>query len=196
MQVPMQVESASPSAVRSIRQRDLLQAWIRLFVARGLPPRFADYKPDRFDEELPDLVYYCVDFTQADPRFKITHEGARFREVFGLSGLGQYLDEIKDFTFTAETHNLYRECTLRRLPAYSITQVEDRDSRPVAWERLLLPFCDQDQTSLLMASLKPVSTEGRFEGRNLMAKNQGERRYQIYAVIDQDLSAAKPSRHA
>ena len=39
-------------------------------------------------------------------------------------------------------------------------------------------------------------TEGRFEGRNLMAKNQGERRYQIYAVIDQDLSAAKPSRHA
>jgi len=71
----MQFESVSPSAVRSIRQRDLLQAWIRLFAAHGLPPRFADYKPERFDEELPDLVYYDIDHATAEPRYRITHEG-------------------------------------------------------------------------------------------------------------------------
>src|SRR5205814_2083788 len=97
----MQFESAGPSVVRSIRQRDLLQAWIRLLA--------------------------------------------------------------------------------------------DRDQRPVAWERLLLPFCEGGQAKVLMASLKPVSTEGRFESRGLMTNNEA-RRYLVYAIIDQGLVAGRTSR--
>jgi hypothetical protein len=190
----MDIESVSPAAVRSIRQRDLLQGWIRLFAGRGLPPRFGDYKPDRFDDELPDLVVCEVAFRDDDPRFKITHEGKRFRDVFGVSGLNQYLDEIKDFTFTPATRNLYRECALRQRPAYSITMVEDRNKTPVAWERLLLPFCEHERTNVLVASLKPVSTEGRFDNRDLMARNQSERRYEVYAMIDHGLVGATPPR--
>jgi hypothetical protein len=190
----MRFESASPSVVRSIKQRDLLQAWIRLFAAQGLPPRLDDYKPDRFDEELPDLMYYDVDFRESLPRFKIAHEGKRFRDVFEISGLGQYIDELKDFVLTEATHDLYRESCLRRLPAYSIALVEDREKTPVAWERLLLPFCDDGRTTVLMASLKPVSTEGRFESRGLMASNQDQRRYQVYAIIDQELVAGRRTR--
>ena len=188
----MDIESVSPVAVRSIRQRDLLQCWIRLFASRGLPPRFDDYRPDRFNDELPDLVFYDVDFRDGDPRFRITHEGQRFRDVFGVSGLNQYLDEIKDFTFTAATRNLYSACALRQRPAYSITEVEDRAKTPVAWERLLLPFCEHERTTVLLASLKPVSTEGRFDSRELMARNQLERRYQVYAIVDQGLAATPP----
>lgn len=189
----MQFESAGPSVVRSIRQRDLLQAWIRLFAAQSEAPRFDDYKPDRLEEELPELMYYDVDGQGSAQRFKIAHEGKRFREVFGVSGIGQYLDELKDFVLTEATVALYRECCARRLPAYSIAQVEDRDHRPVAWERLLLPFCEGGQATMLMASLKPVSTEGRFDGRGLMTKNEA-RRYLVYAIIDQGLVAGRTSR--
>jgi hypothetical protein len=190
----MQFESVNPSVVRSIRQRDLLQAWIRLFVAKGEAPRFDDYNPDQLDEELPELMYYDIDHQGSLPRFRIAHEGQRFRDVFGVSGQGQYLDELEGFIFTEASHNLYREACLRRLPAYSITLVEDRDGRPVTWERLLLPFCEGGRANVLMASLKPVSTEGRFESRGLMTNNQAERRYQVYAIIDQGLTAGRTTR--
>ncbi len=168
----MQFESANPSIVRSIRQRDLLQAWIRLFAAKGEAPRFDDYNPDQLNEELPELMYYDVDHHGSSPRFKIAHEGGRFRDVFGVTGIGQYLDQLEGFVLTEATHNIYREACLRRLPAYSIALVEDRDGRPVTWERLLLPFCEGGQATVLMASLKPVSTEGRFESREPRADGE------------------------
>ena len=189
----MQFESANPSVVRSIRQRDLLQAWIRLFVARGEAPRFDDYNPEQLDEELPELMYYDVDHQGSSLRFRIAHEGQRFRDVFGVTGIGQYLDELEGFVLTEVSHNLYREACLRRLPAYSIALVEDRDGRPVTWERLLLPFCEGGRSTVLMASLKPVSTEGWFDSRGLMA-NQEQRRYQVYAIIDQGLVAGRRPR--
>ena len=190
----MQFESADPSVVRSIRQRDLLQAWIRLYAAHKQAPRFDDYNPDRLDDELPELMYYDVDHQGTSPRFKIAHEGQRFRDVFGVTGIGQYLDQLEGFVLTEATHNLYREACLRRLPAYSITLVQDSAGRPVNWERLLLPFCEGDRATVLMASLKPVSVEGRFESGRLMATNQAERRYQVYAIIDQGLVAGRTPR--
>jgi hypothetical protein len=192
----MQFESANPSVVRSIRQRDLLQAWIRLFAARKQPPRFDDYNPDRLDDELPELMYYDVDHQGASPRFKIAHEGQRFRDVFGVTGIGQYLDQLDGFVLTEATQNLYREACLRRLPAYSISLVRDREGRPVTWERLLLPFCEDGRATVLMASLKPVSTEGRFESRGLMASDQSDRHYQVYAIIDQGLVAGRIVRRS
>jgi hypothetical protein len=190
----MQFESANPSVVRSIRQRDLLQAWIRLFAAQGRAPRFDDYNPDRLDDELPELMYYDVDHHGSLPRFKIAHEGQRFRDVFGVTGIGQYLDQLEGFVLTEATQNLYREACLRRLPAYSITLVQDSAGRPVNWERLLLPFCEGERATVLMASLKPVSTEGGFESGRLMASNQAKRHYEVYAIIDQGLVAGRAPR--
>jgi hypothetical protein len=190
----MQFESANPSVIRSIRQRDLLQAWIRLFAVRKQAPRFDDYDPDRLDDELPELMYYDVDHHGSSARFKIAHEGQRFRDVFGITGIGQYLDQLEGFVLTQATQSLYREACLRLLPAYSITLVQDREGRPVTWERLLLPFCEDGRATVLMASLKPVSTEGRFETRGLMTSNQGNRRYQVYAIIDQGLVARRTVR--
>ncbi len=190
----MQFESANPSIVRSIRQRDLLQAWIRLFAARQEPPRFDDYNPDQLDDELPELMYYDVDHQGSLPRFKIAHEGQRFRDTFGVTGIGRYLHELEGFTLTEATHNLYCEACARRRPAYSIALVADRDGKPVTWERLLLPFCERGEVNVLMASLKPVSTEGRFESRGLMANNQTQRLDQVYAIIDQGLVAGRMPR--
>ena len=57
----MDFESANPSVVKSIKQRDLLNTWLRLFARERLLPRIEEYQPERLADELPDLVYYTVD---------------------------------------------------------------------------------------------------------------------------------------
>ncbi len=60
----MEFESANPSIVKSIKQRDLLNTWLRLYAREQRMPRIDEYQPARLEEELPDLVYYTVDTAQ------------------------------------------------------------------------------------------------------------------------------------
>jgi hypothetical protein len=65
----MQFESANPSVVRSIKQRDPLNAWLR---ARGkyraLAVR-ADYRPDRIADELAEMMGFNVEGGATRPGF-------------------------------------------------------------------------------------------------------------------------------
>ncbi len=56
----MQFESANPSVVRSVRQRDLLNAWLRALRKHRTLPALADYQPDRIADEL------AIDFATKD----------------------------------------------------------------------------------------------------------------------------------
>ena len=54
-------EGANPSVVKSIRQRDLLNNWLRLYAREQKIPGIAEYQPERLEDELPDLVYFDID---------------------------------------------------------------------------------------------------------------------------------------
>jgi len=43
-------ESAKPSVVKSIRQRDLLNNWLRLYASNQRLPRIEDYRPERLED--------------------------------------------------------------------------------------------------------------------------------------------------
>jgi hypothetical protein len=73
----MDFDSATPSVVKSIRQRDLLNTWLRLYAREQRMPPIDEYQPERLAEELDDLVYYTVDTTQHLPRLTIQSEGKR-----------------------------------------------------------------------------------------------------------------------
>ena len=64
----MDFESANPSIVKSIKQRDLLNTWLRLYAREQQLPRIEEYQPERLADELPDLVYYTVDTAAAGRR--------------------------------------------------------------------------------------------------------------------------------
>ena len=49
--------SADPSIVKSIKQRDLLNTWLRLYARNQSIPRMSEYQPARIEDELPDLVF-------------------------------------------------------------------------------------------------------------------------------------------
>src|SRR5271170_416593 len=47
-------ESANPTVVKSIKQRDLLNTWLRLYAREQLTPRIEEYQPERLADEVQD----------------------------------------------------------------------------------------------------------------------------------------------
>ena len=180
----VRLQSAAPSIVRSVRQREILNSWIRLQSARGFAPGYDDFSAPHIDEEKPDLMDFRVVLNQGQPRFKILQQGSNVAKSFGVFGKGRFLDAVLGTSFTEISQMLYRECVFRGKPAYSISNVQDREGRPVDYERLLLPFCDGARIDRVLASLKPISTDGAFELSGLMAQNPLSRKYVVYAIID------------
>ena len=190
----MEFESANPTVVKSIRQRDLLNTWLRLYAREQLMPRIEQYQPARLADELPDLVYYTVDTAQLPPRLTIQSDGTRISTAYGNTGKGRYLDEYLPASLVPIVMPVYYECVARALPVYTISNIDDIYGRIVAYERLLLPFSEGAGVTRVLASLKTISEDGGFEIRNLMRGNNTLPTAMLRAVIDRDLFHRAPGR--
>jgi hypothetical protein len=189
-------QSASPSVVKSIKQRDLLNTWLRLYARGELLPRVEDYRPERLADELPDLVYYTVDATQRPPRLTIQSDGTRISGAYGNTGKGRTLDEYLGPRLKPVVMPIYYECVRRALPVYTISMIDDIYGRVVAYERLLLPFSNGSGVSDIIASLKTISEDGGFELKNLMRGNDTLPVPKLRTVIDRELFHRAPGRIA
>jgi len=188
--------SAAPSVVKSIRQRDLLNTWLRLYARQQLAPAISDYQPARLEEELSDLIYYTVDISAPTPRLTIQSEGTRISRAYGNTGKGVLLDDYIGPRLAPFVMPIYYECVARGLPVYSVADVDDIYGRVVAYERLLLPFQTDGKVCHIIASLKTFCEDGGFEIKNLMRGNDALPRPKLRAVIDQDLFHRAPGRIA
>ena len=190
----MEFESANPTIVKSIKQRDLLNTWLRLYAREQLMPRIEEYQPERFADELPDLVFYTVDTAQAPPRLLIESDGARMSSAYGYTGKGRYLDDYLGPRLVPVVMPVYYECLRRALPVYTISSIDDIYGRIVAYERLLMPFSQGGNVTHMIASLKTISEDGGFEIRNLMRGNDALPTAKLRTVIDRDLFHRAPGR--
>jgi hypothetical protein len=186
-------ESANPTIVKSIKQRDFLNTWLRLFVRTQTLPRIAEFQPARIEEELPDLVFLKVENAKT-PRLIIERDGARLMSAFGNSGAGKYLDEYLGSKLAPLITPIYHECLKRALPVYTIANVDDTFGRIVAYERLLLQFSEGSGATHVIASLKTICEDGGFEIRNLMRGSDSLPATKRRAVIDRDLFHRAPGR--
>lgn len=190
----LEFESAQPSVVKSIKQRDLLNTWLRLYARSQSLPRIDEYQPDRIEDERPDLVLYTVDTREQPPRLTIQSDGTRMSSAYGNTGKGRHLDEYLGARFTPIVMPVYYECIVRRLPAYTITNFDDIYGRIVAYERLLLPFSKDGDVTHIIASLKTISEDGGFEIKNLMRGSDQLPVPELCTIIDRDLSHRAPGR--
>lgn len=190
----MDFESANPSVVKSIKQRDLLNTWLRLYARERLVPRIEEYQPERLEDEFPDLVHYTVDTANQPPRLTIQSDGTRMASAYGHTGKGRFLDEYLGPRLAPIVMPVYQECIARRLPVYTISNIDDSYGRIVAYERLLLPFSVADNVTHIVASLKTISEDGGFEIRNLMRGNDALPAAKLRTVIDRDLFHRAPGR--
>jgi hypothetical protein len=190
----MEFQSANPTIVKSIKQRDLLNTWLRLYARDRVVPRMGEYQPERFTDELPDLVFYTVDTTLTPPRLMIQSDGTRMASAYGNTGKGRYLDDYLGTRLVPIVMPVYYECIKRALPVYTIANIDDTYGRIVAYERLLLPFSDSGDITHVIASLKTISEDGGFEIRNLMRGNDTLPTPVLRSVIDRDLFHRVPGR--
>jgi hypothetical protein len=190
----LEFESAQPSVVKSIKQRDLLNTWLRLYARNQSIPRMSEYQPARIEDELPDLVFYTVDAQARPPRLTIQSDGTRMSTAYGNTGKGRYLDEYLGARLAPMVMPVYYECIARRLPAYTIADMNDIYGRVVAYERLLLPFADKEGVSHIIASLKTISEDGGFEIKNLIRGNDKLPVPTLRTIIDRDLFHRAPGR--
>src|SRR5215213_6010311 len=94
----MHFESATRSVVRSVRQSDLLNAWLRVARRERALPLIHQFRPDHLEEEKPDLMYYDIRCEGDDMRFLILHGGQNLVRAFatGRNVEGLFLDEFLD----------------------------------------------------------------------------------------------------
>ncbi|UGA46338.1 PAS domain-containing protein [Bradyrhizobium quebecense] len=148
----MHFESANSSVIKSIRQRDFLNTWLRLYARGQTIPRIDEFRPERIEEDLPDTVFFTVDAAVEPPQLTIESDGARMATAYGHSGKGRLLDDYLGPRLAPVVMPVYHECIARRLPAYTITDIDDIYGHVVAYERLLLPFSDGGAVTHLVAS--------------------------------------------
>ena len=191
----MDFESANPTVVKSIKQRDLLNTWLRLYARDQKLPALAEYQPERIDDELPDLVFFSVDATQKPPHIIIDSDGTRMASAYGHTGKGRRLEEYLGPRLAPLVMPVYYESIRRRLPAFTIAHIDDVYGRIVAYERLLLPFSEHDgAVTHILGSLKTISEDGGFEIRNLMRGNETLPVPKLRTIIDRDLYHRAPGR--
>lgn len=130
--------------------------------------------------------------TAKPPRLTIRSDGTRMSNAYGNTGKGRYLDEYVGARLATIVMPVYHECIARRLPVYTISNIDDIYGRIVAYERLLLPFSEGGRVTHVIASLKTISEDGGFEIKNLMRGNDALPK--LRAVIDRDLFHRAPGR--
>jgi hypothetical protein len=189
-------QSADPSVIKSIRQRDLLNIWLRLYSRHQQLPRLEEYQPSRIADEIQDLVYYTVDTAQQPPRLVIQSDGTRMSQAYGSTGKGRDLDEYLGPRMAAIVMPVYCKCLDHALPVYTIFMIDDVHGRAVAYERLLMPFSDGGGINHVIASLKTISDDGGFEIKNLLRANDALPTAKLCAIIDRNLFHRMPGRGA
>jgi hypothetical protein len=190
----LEFASADPSIVKSIKQRDLLNTWLRLYARTQSMPRIEEYQPARIEDEAPDLVHYTVETALEPPLLTIQSDGTRMSNAYGHSGKGLHLNEYLGPRLAPVVMPIYYQCIKRALPVYTIANIDDIYGRVVAYERLLLPFTEGGPVTHIIASLKTISEDGGFEIKNLMRGNDTLPTPKLRSVIDRNLFHRAPGR--
>jgi hypothetical protein len=199
----MRYASSDPSVVRSIRQRVLLDAWLRALRRPASLPVLIDFDPETGLDEIADMMGFDVQGDGDAARFFITQEGARLSITYGNEHIApehrtnRYLDRAIRPHQYARVADCYHACVASRRPTYTITMLKDSDGKDVSYERLLLPFGSGEAVEQIVGSYKSISIEGGFKVNNLMGlRPKAVPVILVRAVIDRDVALASASPSA
>ena len=198
----MEFTGADPSIVKSIRQRYLLNEWLRAAGKRQPMPLVRDFQLDRVDDEMADMMGYDVVGEADGARFLITHQGARLATTYGNERVDpgerrRFLDEAIGPERYANVVDIYRTCLRHKRPVYSISTVNDADGKEVSYERLLMPFGEGEAVQQIIGSFKSISIEGGFQISNLMGlRPKAEPVILVRAIIDRTFVSAQAGSYS
>jgi hypothetical protein len=175
-----------PWAVKSRRQSELLNAWLKIRERRGAPPSLADFDADirRYPDQNELTIYEVVREAAALARYLIVKESVAFKRSFGQSGTGRFLDDVLPPLSWRKTRPNFDTCVQLRLPVYVAFSIVERNEEHVVYERLLLPFASGGPVTGLLSSLK--TTSWKDVSARASAPDAHEANYSFRAVIGLD----------
>jgi hypothetical protein len=155
---PPQFDRAYPWVVRSLRQSQLLEAWLWQVRAANALPSLHGFAALQAYREQSEVTIYEVIRENGSPRYLVVQEGAVFRAFFGASSTGRFLDEAMSGQSWEIGRISLDACVRQALPIYSVFTLRDKDGRSIMCERLLLPFgTGSSAVTRLATSLKTTS---------------------------------------
>ena len=183
MAAPFEFDPAPPWVIREIKQRELFNAWLRLHASSDGRPALKAFAPEGVGDEVNNMGRYAVVRSMDGVRFFIEHDGRNLAIAFGSSGQGKFIDEYVAPDLVDKILINYRACADLGMPVYVISDLVDRDSRSVSYERLMLPFFTGEEVSHIVTHLRIISADGRFELKELMNGAGGVPRYRLAVRI-------------
>jgi hypothetical protein len=195
MAVLLEFDPAPPWVIREIKQRELFNAWLRVHASSNARPVLKAFAPERIGDEINNMGRYAVVRSAHGVRFFIEQDGRNLAIAFGSSGKGKFIDEYVAPDIVDRILMNYRACVDHGMPIYAISDMVDRESRSVSYERLMLPFFSGDKVSHIVTHLRIISADGRFELNQLMNGAGGVPRYRL-AVRIPPTAPAQPMRSA
>lgn len=189
---------STPGVIRSIRQRDLLNAWARAR-ANGSIPDPVLCTPETFGEEFSDMAIVDGVAEASGMRFKIRRQGQRMQIYHNANLEGGFVDDsLPDHMRDWMVYLLELARNLRS-PVYSEYATTDVIGRPLSLERLFLPYGQADAPPGAFAlSVKTISLEGAFVESEIMRCNSNKKIDAKAFVIEPDSieASARAARRA
>ena len=159
---------ATENVLRSIKQRQLVKHWASKCGDRPLPLWSQAHLTD-FPSMRDDLSVLRVKQENGALRLQIIEHGSGPGLLYNSQCAGKHIDEVVPPDAVAATHEVYAKCIGTQRPVYTIATTKDRFAKPVAYERLLMPFTlGGTEVEIILASLEAISVEGAFERSNLL----------------------------
>jgi hypothetical protein len=181
---PASYVASSIDIVKSVRQRWLLQYWLRLRRDRVLP-LWSALDMNELDACFDDLSILDVLAENGRWRMRIFDHGKNVGAMYRGQCAGKYLEETLPAPARAYTLETYEQAVCTRRPVYTVSGVRDVEARPVVYERLLLPFGEcGDHVIRIIAFLETISIDGAFVRRDLMRDSLPAAAFAFKAIID------------
>lgn len=187
----MRFDTLRSDAIKSIKQRWLLRYWSELRGKRAVP--FWESLTLAEIATVSDTVNFLDVVGNGEaPRFQITFHGETIGRAHGGSDCrGKFLDEIVPPAQWYIAGPTYRHAVATGRPVYTASDMYDRHSRPVYYERLLLPFTtDGRRVDRIVGSLEQISPVGDFEQRRIMTEAAKQPVLRVCGTIDVGAPAA------
>jgi hypothetical protein len=176
--------ASTAAAVKSVRQRWLLQYWLRLR-GKHLLPLWSALDMAELETCFDDLSIVDVLPENGGWRMRIFDHGKNVGAMYRGQCAGKYLEETLPAAARAYTLETYEQTVRARRPVYTVSGVKDAEARPVVYERLLLPFSEcGERVFRIVAFLETISIDGAFVRRDLMRDNAPARGFAFKAVIE------------
>ena len=169
--------------ISSVSQRGLALYWDRLERGASLPA-LSKFEPSERLHEAKLFMYSTIKFDGDRCRYLIDRYGSRLLDASGVDGHGKFLDTIIPEGLKIQALAAYDHCRLNKCLIYTVATTTDKEGRDVQYERLLLPFSeDQVRVDHIVSSLHLISTEGTFLRQGLLGSRANSLRYTLASMI-------------